>query len=254
MRILIIEDESAAVDTLKQILYHIDPAITILKDIPTIKSATEYLKNNTDIDLIFLDINLADGNSFDIFKSVKVDIPIIFTTAYSEYALEAFKVHSIDYLLKPIRESEVRQALQKKESMLSKKQVIDYQILSELINGKENKYKNTFLLYVKDKMIPVQTENIAYFYLENGILKILTLKEKQLYILSNTLEEIAQLIDPALFFRINRHMIISRKCIEYAETYFSGRILLKITPCHTQEKITVSKVRVSEFKQWLETR
>ena len=199
-------------------------------------------------DLMFMDIHLADGSSFAIFDRVTITCPVIFTTAYDEYALQAFEVNSIDYLLKPISREALDRAMRKFHELAQTRfdQTKINLILSQL--GDRKKYKSCFLLPERDKYIPVSVEDIAYIYIDAKSVKLVTLDQKAFY-LSHTLDDLMAEIDPHLFFRANRQFIVSRKTIRDVSVWFGNKLAINLS-VETPEKIIVSKARVGEFKSW----
>jgi two-component system LytT family response regulator len=196
-----------------------------------------------------MDIHLSDGSAFEIFNQIKIICPIVFTTAYDEYALKAFKVNSIDYLLKPIEVGDVQDALSKLKQLSTSESI--QSAISNLITSfkKGAKYKSHFLIPVKgDKLIPVQTNDLACFYVDSGTIKAITLEGKS-YSLDFTLDELTELLDPEHFFRANRQYIISRKSVKDIDLWFNSRLSvnLKFT---VPEKIVISRGRIQEFRKW----
>jgi two-component system LytT family response regulator len=225
----------------------------VLAVIETVKDAVRWIENNPSPDLAFFDIKLADGNSFEIFEKVDIEFPVIFTTAYNEYAIQAFKVNSIDYLLKPIQKEMLEFALDKYGKLYKKGSTLNPDTLSKLILelGLSTKKKNrkTFLIHYRDRLLPVSVSDFAYFYIQNGIVNGITFK-KEKYVIDQKLDHIEKQINPDDFFRVNRQNIVSRKAIQEAVLYFNGRLKLKVMP-PPQEDILVSKAKATTFKNWL---
>lgn len=250
MRVVILEDEKSAAENLKHLLNDVDPSIEVDTIIDTVSSAVEYFKKDKDIDLAFFDIHLADGNSFDIFKEVELNIPLIFTTAYDEYALKAFKVNSIDYLLKPIDEDELREAIEKyKTSNRSLRMPKEFENVLEILGKVPKKYKSTFLVQQRDKLIPIDIADIAFFTIDASIVKAVTLEGKS-YIIDEKLEEIEENLNPNQFFRANRQFIIQRKAIVNLTIYFNGKLILNVQP-DSAERIIISKAKAPQLKNWI---
>jgi two-component system LytT family response regulator len=249
MRAIIVEDETLAAQNLKSILNEIG-TLEIIATLESVNETVAWFTLHDLPDILFLDIHLADGSAFDIFDRVKVDCPVIFTTAYDEYALKAFKVNSIDYLLKPIDINSVRKALEKYEKLTARSGNRDTDLQNLLTYFKRNiVYKNNFLVPVKgDKLIPLNTDDIAYIFIDYGIVKAISYDDKT-YNMDNNLDELEGMINPDMFFRANRQFIISRKAIKDIDLWFNSRLSvnLKVT---VPEKILVSKARVPEFKSW----
>jgi two-component system LytT family response regulator len=248
MKALIIEDEILASKHLQQVLDDIGD-ITVIAELESIAETIEWFGKNPQPDIIFLDIHLADGSAFEIFRNINITCPIIFTTAYDEYALKAFKVNSIDYLLKPIEESDVRDALRKLRNLSASESF--KAALNNLIEsyGKTSKFKKHFLIPSKgDKLIPVQTSDLACFYIDEGIVKAFSTDGK-IYKFDYTLDELAELLDPELFFRANRQYIISRTAIKDIDLWFNSRLSVNLK-VSIPERILISKARITEFKEW----
>lgn len=250
MNALIIEDEKAAVRNLKALLCDEAPDIEIIGVLDSITESVEWFRANPMPELIFLDIHLADGSSFEIFEHVDITCPIIFTTAYDEYALRAFKVNSIDYLLKPIGQSDIRKAIGKLRQLKAGSPVKepDYSSLINVLKRQES-YKTHFLVPVKgDKLLPLSVDMILFFYIHEGNVKAVVTDGKE-YTFTQTLDELSDCLNPNLFFRVNRQYLISRKAVLDIDLWFNGRLSVNLK-VPVAEKILVSKVRVSEFKEW----
>ncbi len=255
MKLVLIEDEAIAMRMLRKILLAIDIKIEIVAELESVTDGLHWFKKNdrTDIDIIFSDIKLSDGLSFDIFEQMSIAIPIVFTTAYNEYAIRAFKVNGIDYLLKPIQEEDVRAALQKFKQtkvQLNSSQLTELQHLIRSFKVPNPMPDPTFLTYYKDKIIPVQSENIAWLNTQNQIVTVVMTNNQKLQ-LNDTLEEIENRLPHQKFFRANRQYIIARKAVVEAELYFNNRLSVKLSPpCH--ETVIISRERVSQFRFWLQ--
>jgi DNA-binding LytR/AlgR family response regulator len=198
-----------------------------------------------------MDMHLADGDSFRIFRSVEIDIPIIFTTAYDEYALEAFKVNSIDYLLKPFGEEELRRALDKLNRLTASERVAQRGSVERMVAERESEVVQTMLVRYKDKIIPVKMDDVAYFYTYAERVTLTTLSGES-YPVDKTLEALSQQLSEDKFFRANRQFIISRRAVKDIAVWFGSRLALNLT-VETPERIIISKARVPEFKQWLQS-
>ncbi|MGL4630736.1 MAG: LytR/AlgR family response regulator transcription factor [Leadbetterella sp.] len=253
MNILVIEDEIEATKNILWLLQKTEPKAIVVGTIETVSESKEWLQNNPLPDLIITDIQLADGISFEIFDEIKVSCPIIFATAYNEFALKAFEVHSIDYLLKPIDEKALLKAFEKYKSLSLK----SFDDISEKIGDvflhnptTEPQYRKSFLVRYRDKMLPVKTESFSFFHTKEGLVYGKTTDDKS-YIIENTLEELELQLPPINFFRANRQYIISRDTIVEIEFYFNSRLLLKTKP-DSSENILISKERVPIFKKWFE--
>lgn len=249
MKALIIEDETPAAKQLANILKKTGKIGEIhLTD--SIKSTVSWFQKNPQPDIVFMDIHIADGSAFKIFDYIEISCPIIFTTAYDEYALNAFKVNSVDYLLKPINQDAVEKAFQKVDQLSGahKLQNEINNIIREM--NREKSYKTHFLVTVKgSKMIPVLTDDIAFFYIDEGKVFATTFA-KENYKLDFTLDELIEKLNPADFFRANRQFIVSKKAIKEIDSWFNSRlsVTLKIP---VPEKILVSRNKVTEFKEWI---
>lgn len=253
MNILIIEDEELAVKRLKGLLKEVDPTATVVADTDSIETSVEWLQNNTAPDLILMDIELSDGQSFEIFDLVDVKSTVIFTTSYDEYAIKAFKVNSADYLLKPIEKEDLQAALKKydnlKEHYRSKNIMVDLLVkeLQQKMQPKE--YRKRFLVKQGIKLLSVNTSDIAYFYTD-GRLNFFKTKDNRKFIVDYTLEELEDMLEPGSYFRINRSFYISVESVAKIDDYFGQRLMLGLQPVIDKE-ILVSRERVTEFKKWM---
>ena len=251
MKVLIIEDEIPAAKRLRNLLSEQLPTVDILDSLDSVDSAVQWLNTFKRPDLIFMDIQLSDGLSFDIFNQAEVDSPIIFTTAYDEYAVQAFKVNSVDYLLKPIDPAELQQAILKYKNLHESKITYDRMSIQSIINSiTQKEYKNRFLVKTGSQLSYIQTNDIAYLYSDDGLVYVMTNSGKR-YILDYTLEQLYDLLDPKHFFRINRKIIVKIDAIHRIHTYFNSRLKLELLP-RTDLEAIVSRERVSDFKSWLD--
>lgn len=248
MKIVIIEDEYPAQERLKKLISKIDSAHQILITIDSVQTAIDWFKNNDDFDLVFMDIQLADGLSLNIFDAVEIKKPIIFTTAFDEYALDAFEVNSIDYLLKPINESRLRKSFEKIKLFSTNDNYKMLDLISSLTTHKKN-YKSRFLVKVGSVMHPISIDKIVLFFMENQLTKLKTSKGN-IYTIDHSLDEIESSINPNDFFRISRQMIVSANAVRKIESYFSHRLILTLEPAH--KDVIVSKRKTSSFKDWIE--
>lgn len=255
MKIFIVEDEKAALNNLKALISDINPQAEIIGESDTVCNTIEWFKNNAMPDLVIMDIHLADGSAFEIFDYTEITCPIIFTTAYDEYALQAFKVNSIDYLLKPINKDELRNAFAKYKLLFNgnKAKDEDDSLIRKIIREikKENNYKTHFLIPVKgDKFIPLEVDSIMLIYISEGVVKAIDNENNQ-YVFSQTLDELTEMLNPKLFFRVNRQFLVSKKAIRDVSIWFNGRLVLNLKNKDLiDEKIIVSKARASDFKEW----
>jgi DNA-binding LytR/AlgR family response regulator len=252
LRTLIVEDEPVTARNLSHLLQSINNGIEISAMLTGVQEAVEWFKENDNYDLIFMDIRLADGLSFDIFKQATITKPVIFVTAYNDYAIEAFKNNGIDYILKPFDEREVERALVKFESLvgINKKESSELPVLQliEQISNAKN-YKKSFLVHYRDRLIPIETAKISWFYTANEIVYAHTIDARQ-FVIDFTMEQLEQQLDKSTFFRANRQFIVNRKEITEVEFYFNGRLSVKVKPA-PPESIIISKARVPEFKSWM---
>lgn len=250
MKAVIIEDEIIAAQNLQRLIAQFASEITIVALLQSVEESIDWFAENQAPDLVFMDIHLSDGSSFSIFDKVTIDCPIIFTTAYDEYALKAFEVNSIDYLLKPINSKQFERSIEKFTNLThSKNENIDL-IANFLDSFKEtNKtYKSNFLIPHKDKLIPLAIDKIACFYTENKIIKIIT-KNNEIFYMDCTLDEIMGNLNPQLFFRANRQYIVSHVAIKDISIWFGSKLSINLC-VQVPEKIIVSKARAHEFKTW----
>ena len=249
MNAIIIEDEILSAEHLTNLLRKIDPDIKVMETFDTVKKSITAFRNGVKADLLFVDIHLADGLSFDIFSEISVDTPIIFTTAYDEYAIRAFKLNSVDYLLKPVGLDELKNALGKYKKFSRN----DYSVmLDNIVNAYQSmnrQYKSRFMIKAGDNIVSVKTDQIAHFLFEDGIVLLAT-TSNHLYPVDFTLDQLESVLDPAVYFRINRKVIININTIQKTGTYFNSR--LKITSSFLlDENSIVSRERVNDFKEWL---
>ena len=248
MKILIVEDETVAYENLINILDEIDPSIEVIGNTESISQTVFWLQTNPAPDLILMDIHLSDGSAFSIFESIEVETAIIFTTAYDEYAIDAFKLNSMDYLLKPIKADELKRALVK-FGKWTHTEVVQY--LSQMIKltPPTSKYKDKLLIPVKDKLLPIDLKDVCYFYTTDKNTCVY-LKDGSYYSYSKTLEQIITTLNPANFIRANKQFIITRHCIKDITIWFDNRLLVTLYT-ETPEKIYISKNKASEFKAWM---
>ena len=252
MKVILLEDEAIALRKLKKIILDIDPGTVIAAELESVYDAKNWFQQNSSsaIDLIFSDIQLSDGLSFEIFESLNTQLPIIFTTAYNEYALRAFKLNGVDYLLKPIQKEEVQKALAKfaqTKIMYTHNQISQLQQLIHQLK-QPARISPTFISYVKDKMIPFAAESVAYFYTSSQLVYAVT--EQHEFVMNEKLEEIENLLPDHLFFRANRQFIIQKKFVKNAELYFNNRLVVHLQ-LKTPDKIVISREKSGAFKEWL---
>lgn len=248
MKILIIEDEETAAKGLAELIRDLEPDVEILAFLESISETVNWLGTHKKPDLIFMDIQLADGISFKIFEEIQVQSPVIFCTAYEQYAIRAFKVQSIDYLLKPISKSDLKQALDKFREM-SILSPVDIDILKSLIQTDKEKVKKRFLVKVGKQLNFVSIKDIAYFYIEHKIVNIVNYNDKR-FPIEHTMEEVESFIPTNDFFRINRQFIISADAIESIEKDYSKLLLKLKSKRHPTVYISTEKTKL--FKEWLD--
>jgi two-component system response regulator LytT len=249
IKILIIEDEEPAAERLAKMLLDIDPNIIVVGNTVSVKSSVKWFKENPIPDLILMDINLSDGHSFDIFKEVEISAPIIFITAYDQYAIDAFKLNSIDYILKPIKKDELRNALDKFKRMGN----IQVQQMTSLLNtiksNQDKEFQKRIVIRYGDTIKMIEIADIAYFYTEEKINFLCTNSDTRMPIDQN-LDELEEILDPKIYFRINRQFIINISAIEKMLTWSKSRVKIILKPASEHETI-VSTERSSHFKDWL---
>lgn len=253
MKAVIIEDENSAVLNLEHLLKAIEPHIKIIEVIDTVTDAIDYFQNKSGYDIVFMDIHLADGNSFEILKEIEPVTPIIFTTAFDQYAIQAFKVNSIDYLLKPIQEKELKNAIDKfKQSQSSTQPTFSQEQVKGLLNllqGQKKTFRQSYLVQKGDTLTPVASKDFAFFFIQNGVVRGTT-NENVIYHLDGKLEDIDNELNPEEFFRANRQYLIQRTAIKNLSIYFNGRLIVNTLP-KAKEQIIVSKANAPKFKTWL---
>ncbi|MEO1436106.1 MAG: LytTR family DNA-binding domain-containing protein [Bacteroidota bacterium] len=252
MKVLIIEDEKPAARRLERMILDCDPTIEIMDKIDSVEAAVNWLATFPDPDLLFLDIQLADGISFDIFSQAEVKAPVIFTTAYDQYTLQAFKVNSVDYLLKPIDPRELCAALDKFKQLRSGQgsvqQLQAIQAMMESMRPQE--FKSRFMVKLGQQLVVVPTDEVAYFISEDGLAFLVTQNGKR-FAMDQSLEQLKGILDPGQFFRINRKLIVRFESIHKIHTWFNSRLKLDLNP-KPKGDVVVSRDRVSDFKAWLE--
>jgi DNA-binding LytR/AlgR family response regulator len=251
MKILIIEDEQPAAKRLAQLITKSLPGAEIIDVIDSVESAVKWLKNFPAPDLIFLDIQLADGLSFDIFRQVEVKSPIIFTTAYDQYTLKAFKVNSVDYLLKPIDPQDFTKAVEKYHNFFQQQKGYDDTALKDLLASLQQKeYKQRFLVKIGQQLSYLMTEEVAYFFSEDGLVQARHQSGKKHFV-DYSLDQLEGVLDPKNFFRVSRKLIVRINAIAKINTWFNSRLKLDLAPKIDFDAI-VSRERVGDFKRWLD--
>lgn len=252
MKALIIEDEQATALRLKKILEELEPDVHIPAILDTVDHAVQWFREKDPPDLVFMDIHLADGSSFEIFRQVKVKAPVIFITAYDRYALQAFKVNSIDYLLKPVKKSELKESLEKFRELHAREtpSMPDFGALAQILRREE--YQKRFVVRYGQKIKAIETNDIAYFFTESGNTFFRT-HENSTYPSDNSLDKLEALLDPKIFYRINRQFIISIHAIKEMYTYSKSRVKIELDPPCEYDTIA-STERSGDFKKWLSGR
>ncbi|NLR94475.1 LytR/AlgR family response regulator transcription factor [Flammeovirga agarivorans] len=252
MRIVIIEDEYLMADELESLILDYSPEHTIEAKLTTIDETIEYFNHHPEPDLIFSDIQLADGLSFEIFQEIDSHAPVVFCTAYDEYALEAFKANGIDYILKPFDSDTITKTLDKIHRLTKTKSDNDTtfkQVMNDLSNKNQVTTKTNILIFKGDKIIPINTSDIALVQLENGVSYLYTFEEKK-YATEQTLDALENDLGQD-FYRVNRQFLINRKAIHHVSKYFARKLLVEVK-LDTEEKIIVSKAKSSDFLRWLQ--
>jgi len=247
MNVIIVEDEILAAENLELLIHSVDKSISVLAKLQSVRNAVQWLSSNQ-CDLIFLDIQLSDGNAFEIFEQTEVKTPVIFTTAYDQYAIRAFKHNSIDYLLKPINLDELAQSIHKYKQLNENQVTPDFKRLIDSLHNPVQ-YQERFLVNAGQKLRTVKTSEIAFIHVnEKGV--FLCTKENKNYDINYTLEKLEEILDPKIFFRINRQFIVNIDCIENMHIVSKSRLKLDLKP-KTEEEVIVSVNNVANFKLWL---
>ena len=251
MNVLVIENETPAAEKIVRLLQEIDKSIIILGVIETVEDAINRLQINPQPDLIFMDIQLDDGLCFEIFETIRIDLPVIFTTAYDEYTLKAFKVNSIDYLLKPIDKESLESALKKFRKLFYDNKDPFKRDFRELINEFKNQYKSRFLIKIGEKYRSVPTAEISHFYISERNLFLSDFQGRD-YGIDYSLDQIQSILDPRKFYRINRECIVNIDAIALMYSYSSSRLQLTLKNREKSELFVVSREKVAEFKKWID--
>ncbi len=258
MNILIVEDEDLAVKKLLKTLHAVDATANVVGTTDSIQSTVEWLQENPQPDLVLMDIELADGQSFEIFNLVELKSPVVFTTSYDEYALKAFKVNSIDYLLKPVQKDELAAAIEKYRALRKNyggdAPSTDGFNMDHLVKQLQQKlqpkeYRKRFLVKLAQKLVSIEVDDIAYFY-SDGRLNFFKTKENKKFVVDYTMDELETMLDPARYFRISRSFFVSIESVEKIDDYFGNRLILGLTPSVDKEA-TVSREKVTDFKKWM---
>ncbi|GAB2829816.1 LytR/AlgR family response regulator transcription factor [Ferruginibacter profundus] len=251
MKVVIIEDEFLTAQRLDSMINKYDAAIEVQAILPSVSDAVTWFKNNPDPDLIFMDIHLEDGQSFSIFETINLEVPVIFTTAYDEYMIKAFKVNSVDYLMKPINYEELVKAIDKYKKFHEHpaEEQDNMSALIQAIQSKETLYKERFLISVGSRLKTVELAEVQYFYSAEKITFLVT-KDNQRYPVDYSLDKLVLMLNPKDFFRINRQMIVKLQAISNIHVYPKGKLKVDLIPAG-KEEVFISLDKVAEFKEWL---
>ncbi len=258
MNIFIVEDEELAVKKLQKTLLAVEPGARVVGVADSITAAVEWLQENETPDLVLMDIELSDGQSFEIFNLVEVKSPVIFTTSYDEFALKAFKVNSIDYLLKPIQKEELQIALEKykqvRNNYAMKAEPVPVINVDQLVKQLQQKlqpkeFRKRFLVKFAQKLVSIEIDDIAYFY-SDGRLNFFKTTDNKKYVVDYTMDELEDMLDPEKYFRISRSFYVSVGSIDKIDDYFGNRLILQLKPALEKEAL-VSREKVTEFKKWM---
>jgi DNA-binding LytR/AlgR family response regulator len=250
MRVIIIEDETPAANRLSKLLQNISDEIQVIKKLDSVESGVKYLRSAEDIDLIFMDIQLADGLSFAIFEQTEVKAPVIFTTAFDQYTLKAFKVNSIDYLLKPIDEKELERSVEKYRQLYDHKENGFSEKIMRIVREMNTvKYKERLLIKRGQQLSYLKIDSTAYCYADGKLCYAVDFTGNK-YLLENNLSQLEEQLQPNKFYRINRHLLVNIEAVKKVHTWLGGRLKLELLPS-TQADTVVSRERVNGFKEWL---
>lgn len=251
MNVLILEDETLAAERLQTLIKEVDPDFSVVNIIKTVEGSVMWLNDNPHPDLILSDIKLLDGLSFEIFKKVEVNTPVIFTTAYDQYAIKAFEANSIDYLLKPIQKEKLRASIDKFKRLSSGENSIQaYEHLKAMIEAQGIHYKTRFMIRNGQKILALSVDKIAYFFSQNKLTYVVTSENKR-YAYDQPLEAIDQQLDPRVFFRANRKYLVRFEAIQEIHPHFKGRMKINLQPS-ADDEVIISSEKTPEFKQWLD--
>jgi len=249
IKTLIIEDEAWTAKKLAHQLGQINPAIEVVNTFDTVEDSVKYLTDNQSVDLIFMDIHLADGTSFDIFRQVEVNAPVVFTTAYDQYMVDAFQHHSIDYILKPTKKEALEQSLKKYNRWYNAPDMSNYATLLQWDSAIKKVYKERFLVQAGKKLLPISVKDMAYFYADAKFVMV-ALKNGREYIVNHTLAELEQLIDPVQFYRINRKAIVNIDAVKSLQMGKNYKWMLHLEPV-PDFKVPIPTDKLTDFKEWV---
>ncbi len=249
MKAIIIEDEKLSAEHLSHLITKVDPTMEVLHIFDSVRHSIDAFNEGVKADLLFVDVHLADGLSFEIFSEISIDTPVIFTTAYDEYAIRAFRLNSVDYLLKPIGLEDLRKAIEKFKKFSRNDYSSLFDNMVHAFQSINKQYKSRFMIRIGENIVSVKTGEIAHFVFEDGIVLLATNKN-HLYPVDFTLDQLEPMLDPTEFFRINRKVIVNINSIQKTAAYFNSR--LKITSSFLiDDNSIVSRERVNDFKAWL---
>lgn len=254
MKALIIEDEVEAAERLVTLLGECAPSITVLQTMDSVQDVVEYFSTGRHADLVFMDIQLADGKSFEIFDKVKIDSPIIFTTAFDQYALQAFKLHSIDYLLKPIQPDELTTAIRKLKKVYNPDAQLtqaDIAALKEIIANAGNRFKQRLLIKSGNKLQYKPTDSVCYFFADGKTTYLVGKGDGKRFIVDHTLEELEDILNPLQFFRISRKYLVNFDCVWEVKGLMSSKLEVKLNQA-CEHELSVSRERAHDFKKWMD--
>lgn len=251
MRVVIIEDEILAAQRLQLLLKQADPSIKVMAMLESIEESVEYLTQAPPPDLLLLDIQLSDGHSFEIFNRISYKGPVIFITAFDQYAIEAFRLFSIDYILKPISLESLQKAIAKFRAITDTFKAVDYSKVLPTISNTSSNYKSRFLARVGQRLFFVDIRDVAYFQADNKVVYLVDNTGNR-YLIDYTLDKLESILDPKDFFRLNRKFIIKVSAIEQVKPYFNSRLKLTVKGVNAKEEMVVSRERVADFRSWAE--
>ena len=250
MKAIIIEDEKLSAEHLCNLLKRIDNSIEVIATFDSVKKSVSAFQKGIKADVLFVDVHLADGLSFDIFTKINIETPIVFTTAYDEFAIKAFKLNSVDYLLKPIGSDDLKIAIDKLKKITNQNHTTIIENITNAYQILNKQYKNRFMVKLGDSIVSIKTEDVNHFIAEDGITLMTTSTGKR-YAVDYTLDQLEELISPELFFRINRKVFIGMSAIQKVSSYFNSRLKINSDLLDDDHSI-VSRERVNEFKAWLD--
>ena len=256
MNAIIIEDEALVAKELVKKLLEVAPDIRILSVLPSLKTARTWLSENAEPDLIFMDVQLSDGISFELFQSFTLHCPVIFTTAFNEYAIQAFKSNGVDYLLKPVNKEELKTAIEKFKRLFQNKQALPVDLASLLLalapgGAQQSPQKEKFVINFRNTLLPIKTSDIAYFVREQ-LIYCCTFNNQRHILDFDTLESIEEVLNSTKFYRANRQYIVNEAAVKSVHTHSTGKLTLKLL-MQTNDEIDISREKAPAFKKWLES-